>query len=145
MDNASLDQAIKVLCVDDDDLVAHIVRITLKEAGGFRWLGQLRDAESLASHALAEPPDVVLLDLCMPGKCPFEAMDELAAACPAARVLMFSGQAGHSLIDRAIEAGASGYVLKDVDGAELVSAIRHVAHGRFVMGAHMMAQSVPSP
>ena len=128
--------AIKVLCVDDDDLVAQIVRITLKHAGGFEWLGQLRDAGDMALHAEIDPPDVVLLDMCMPGKSPFVAMRELFDVCPKARVLMFSGYDGQNLVDRAIEAGASGYLSKHESGCEIIDAIRRVARGEFVMSPH---------
>ena len=130
------DDAIKVLCVDDDDLVAQIVRITLKHVHGFEWLGQLRRAEELAAHAASSTPHVVLLDLCMPGKCPFDAIRELGASSPQSRVLMYSAGAGQGMIDRAIETGAWGYLSKEVDGPTLISAIRRVARGEFVMIPH---------
>lgn len=132
---ASQNDTIKVLFVDDDDLVAQIVRITLEQAGGFKWLGQLRDAGELAALARLECPDIVMLDLCMPGKCPFAAMRELAETCPEARVLMFSACDSESLIDRAIEAGAAGYLGKDANAPLLTWALRRVAEGEFVMGA----------
>jgi DNA-binding NarL/FixJ family response regulator len=137
-------RSIKVLCVDDDDLVAQIVKITLKQAGGFAWLGQVRDAAELTARAVIDPPDVVLMDLCMPGKCPFIAMRDLRAVCPQARVLMFSGHDGQRLIDRAIEAGASGYLSKDEEGSTLVSSIRRVAGGEFVISPRLLLQCAGS-
>lgn len=125
---------IKVLCVDDDDLVAQIVKITLKHAGGFQWLGQLRDAGDLRNHAVQHRPDVILLDLCMPGKCPFDAVEELISACPDTKVIMLSGHADNHSIDRAIDAGAWGYLSKEDEGTHLISALRRVAAGEFVLG-----------
>lgn len=127
-------EPIKVLCVDDDELVAQILRITLKNVGGFEWLGQLKDAGELAAAAKRERPDIVLLDLCMPGKSPFIALQELQQACPSARAIMLTGYANKHMIDRAIEAGAWGYLSKHDDGWGLVAAIKRVVNGEFVMG-----------
>ncbi|MCI0630685.1 MAG: response regulator transcription factor [Phycisphaerales bacterium] len=125
---------IRVLCVDDDDLVGQLIKITLKHAGGFQWLGQAHEADDLVARVLQDRPDVVLLDLCMPGKSPFTAIEELITACPDVKVIMLSGHADSHLIDRAIEAGAWGYLSKFDDGADLVCAIRRIAGGEFVLG-----------
>jgi len=129
-----LPNPIKVLCVDDDELVVQILKITLKNVGGFQWLGQLKDAGDLAATARRERPDIVLLDLCMPGKSPFVALEELKQACPSARAIMLTGYANKHMIDRAIEAGAWGYLSKHDEGWSLVAAIKRVAGGEFVMG-----------
>ena len=132
--------AIRVLMVDDDDLVGQIMRITLKHAGGFEWVGQVHDATALNDISDRDCPDIVLLDLCMPGKSPFVAVDELRRKCPKARVVIFSGRCGQSLVDRAIEAGAWGYVSKDGDGWSVIAAIRRVANGEFVLSADVRAE-----
>jgi DNA-binding NarL/FixJ family response regulator len=133
-DNA---KPITVLHVDDDDLIAQIVRITLKHANGFKWVGQLRTTDQPIEEAQRLQPDVVLMDLCMPGTSPFLAVHELRRSVPSARVIIFSGRGGFSLVDRAIEAGAWGYVSKDGDASTLLAAIKRVAAGEFVLSPDM--------
>lgn len=125
---------IKVLCVDDNDLVAEGIRMKLSKADQFQWLGQLRSAEDLVKVAMHKRPHVVLLDIDMPGKDAFEAMKELNELFPNVRVVMLSGYVKQDLIDRAIESGAWGYVAKS-DGADTVlRAIRRAASGEFTLG-----------
>ena len=137
----TVDSPIQVLCVDDNPLVADAVAIRLKLAGGFRWLGHLTGAQGLAETVSRDPPDVILMDLDMPGEDPFEAIRLLSVMQPAVRVLILSGHVRSELIDRAIEAGAWGYVSKS-DGADtLVSAIQRVAAGEFVLGPEVAAEN----
>jgi DNA-binding NarL/FixJ family response regulator len=77
---------------------------------------------------------VVLLDLDMPGPNPIEVLRELTVQSPDVRVIVLSGHVRRELIDRAIEAGAYGYLSKNDDGGVLVDSIRAVARGEFVLG-----------
>lgn len=125
---------IKVLCVDDNDLVAEGIKMKLSAAEDYQWLGQLRDADKLVQVAFQKRPHVILLDIDMPGKDPFVAIRELADLFPSVRVVMLSGYVRQDLIDRAIESGAWGYVAKS-DGADMVlRAISRVARGEFTLG-----------
>lgn len=135
-----LTQSIKVLCVDDNFLVAEGIKIKLSLAGGFEWLGQLSDADNLVEEVGRSRPDIVLLDIDMPGKDAFTALEELGEEHPETRVLMVSGHVRSDLIDRAVEAGAWGYISKG-DGADsIVNAIRDIMNGKFVMGAEVTAE-----
>ncbi len=126
---------IRVLCVDDNDLVAEGIRIKLDiERGGFEWIGQLRDANHLVQEAFRTKPNVILLDIDMPGKDAFEALHEVSELFPNVRVLMLSGHVRRELIERAIEAGAWGYISKH-EGADLIiDAIERVTNGEFALG-----------
>jgi DNA-binding NarL/FixJ family response regulator len=134
------DQPIKILCVDDNDMVADAIQLKVRMAEGMTWLARLPDAGSLVQTARDLCPDVVLLDIDMPGKDPFAALEELSAACPEARVLMLSGHVRADLLDRAVEAGAWGYISKG-DGIEsIIDGIRLVATGQFAMGPNISGE-----
>lgn len=124
---------IRVLCVDDNQMVGDAIELVLKQNGGFDWLGRLDDAHDLVNTVQRDGPDVVLLDLELPGKDPFEALSELAATCPAARVIVMSGYLKCELLDRAVDAGAWGYVAKQDGAMAIVAAIQQVASGRFTL------------
>ena len=124
---------IRVLCVDDNDLLADAIEMNLKLAGGFEWLGRLKSAGGLLKRCNHDAPDVVLLDIDMPGKDPFVALEQITESCPDVRVLMLTGLVRSDLIDRAIDAGAWGYISKN-DGLALIPAIKRVVSGEFVLG-----------
>lgn len=129
--------AIRVMCVDDNDFVAEAIRRKLAMDRGFAWAGWLPEARALVEKVKENKADVVLLDIDMPGKDSFEALSELAAACPDTRVIMLSGYVRCDYIDRAVEAGAWGYVSKNENVETILAAIQQVAHGSFVMGSEV--------
>jgi DNA-binding NarL/FixJ family response regulator len=131
---------IKVLCVDDNEFVGEALQIKLALAGGFEWLGRLADASSLVHEAQRMCPHVVLLDIDMPGPDPFEVLKELTRVCPNVRAIMFTGHLRPALFDRAVEAGAWGYLTKSEGTRSLLWAIEQVAEGQFVMGADVEAE-----
>lgn len=132
---------IRVLCVDDNPLVADAVTTRLRLAGGFECVGHLLDASTLPDEVARLRPDVVLMDLDMPGAEPFEMMRTLSGTHPDARVLVLSGHVRRDLLDRAIEFGAWGYLSKNDDAETLVAAIRRVAGGEFVLGPELATDS----
>jgi DNA-binding NarL/FixJ family response regulator len=79
-----------------------------------------------------ERPDV-LLDLDMPGFEPFDAIRELARRCRWSRLIVYTGHTRDDLFDRAFDAGARGYVGKDVEPGDVIRAVREVAAGRVVL------------
>lgn len=127
--------SIRVLCADDNELIGQSVRIKLRQAGGFDWAGQVTDLSFLLEEAVRTHPDIVLLDIDMPGGDPFLMLEALARALPTARVIMLTGHVRRTLIDRAFEAGAWGYLSKNDGPDALVPAIRRVLQGEVVMGA----------
>jgi two-component system response regulator DesR len=123
----------RVLCVDDDGMLAAALKTTFKRTPGFQWVGHLDDADDLAQSALDDCPDIVLLDIHMPGKDAFDALEELLEVCPDARAIILSGYVNQRLIDRAIEAGAWGFISKYDANPALLAAIKRVAGGEFVL------------
>lgn len=120
---------IKIVCVDDNPAVTSALESLLSVEKGFAWKGALANADELIQYCVNDQPDLVLLDMDMPGRNPLDAMVELVAACPGTRGLMFSGHVGRELIERSLNAGAWGYVSKNDGQDELLRALRKVAGG----------------
>jgi DNA-binding NarL/FixJ family response regulator len=131
------ERRIRVLCVDDNPLVADAVATRLRLAGGFDCVGHLPDASALVREAMRLKPHVVLMDLDMPGAEPFEMMRDLSTIYPDARVLILSGHVRRELLD-----GAWGYLSKNDDAETLVAAIRRVADGEFVLGPELASDNL---
>lgn len=125
---------IKVLCVEDNQLVSNAIARKLTGRPGFEWLGSADTRESFLHLIERSAPSVVCMDFSMPGQDPFVMMDDLAAKHPHSRVLFLSGHVTHECIDRAISAGAWGYLSKGDDPKFIVDSIQRVAAGNFVMG-----------
>jgi len=131
---------IRVLCVDDNDLVSDALRRKFATEADFMWCGSLPDASDLADFVAERRPDVVLLDIDMPGIDTFDALRGVTARCPDSRVVMLSGHVRKDLIDRAVEAGAWGYLSKGEETADILEAIRGVAAGRFMLSREAAAE-----
>lgn len=129
---------IKVLCVDDNELIADAIKRRLDREPDFEWLGWLPRASDLPGKAAACSPDVVVLDVDIPGDDTFRSVRDLAGACPTARVLMLSGHASREYVDRAVTAGAWGYLLKSEDTEAIIDAMRRVAQGVFVLRPELL-------
>ncbi len=129
------ERSFTVVCVDDNPQVADAVRMKLMRAGGFDWVGWAPDADEMLKLVAqcAAAPDLVILDLDMPGTDPFDATSRVAGASQHTRVVVFTGHVRKDLIDRAVDAGAWGYVAKS-DGADaLIAALRGVMNDEFSM------------
>ena len=131
---------LRVFCVDDNPLVAEALKIQLRDSGDLTLHGTAPDAQSFLTAIRGNCPDVVLLDIDMPGKDPFEAIGDLEHVCPRSRVVMYSGHLRPDLVDRALDAGAWGYVAKSDGIDELMQAIRAAASG--VMGFSRSVRSL---
>lgn len=134
---------ISVLIVDDHTLVRSGLRLLLEAEAGLVVEDEAADAEQAIRLARLHKPDVVLLDVVLPGRSGIEAAPEILAAAPRARILVLSMQDDPSYVRQAFAAGASGYLLKEAADDELVQAVREVAAGnRYVhpaLGARLAA------
>jgi two-component system, NarL family, response regulator NreC len=120
---------IRVLLVDDHELLRAGLRSRLEGEDGIGVVGEADSAERAVVQARALQPDVILLDLLLPRKSGYEAIPELERVAPQARILVISSQAAPSSVRRALSVGAAGYLPKHASARELVSAIQHVAGG----------------
>ena len=121
---------IRVLIVDDHALVRSGLRRMLEEEEDVSVEDEGGSADDAIRLARLHKPDVVLLDVVMPGRSGLEATPDILEAAPEAKVLVLSMQDDPSYVREAFASGASGYLLKEAADAELVAAVREVAAGR---------------
>lgn len=131
---------IRVLIVDDHVIVREGLQILLSEEPGFDVVGMAGESDSALALAKKHKPDVVLMDLVMPGVDGIEATRRILSAVPSTRVLVLTTFADDRRVRDAIQAGAIGYLLKDVLKPELLNAIRSAAAGKAAL--HPEAQQL---
>jgi len=117
------------LIVDDHAIVRKGIRALLSEAGGFEVVGEASNGRSAVLAAEETNPDVILMDLLMPGMDGIEATRLITGRQPKTRILVLTSFAADNKVFPAIKAGALGYLLKDSSPDELVRAIRQVHCG----------------
>jgi DNA-binding NarL/FixJ family response regulator len=125
--------AVRVLVVDDHPIVRQGLRSFLSSREGIEVIGEAGDAGEGLAEAARLLPDVVLLDLVMPGGGGVEAIGRIRALAPAPRVLVLTSFAAEDQVLPAVRAGASGYLLKDAAPADLEAAVRTVHRGGAVL------------
>ena len=134
---------IRVLIVDDHALVRSGLRLLLESEEDITVEDEGGTADDAVRLARLHKPDVVLLDVSMPGRTGLDAAPEIREAAPKAQILVLSMQDDPSYVREAFASGASGYLLKEAADSELVSAVREVAGGkRYVhpaLGARLAA------
>ena len=121
--------AIRVLIVDDHAVVREGIRSVLERQPGFEIVGEASDGVAAVKLAKSTNPDVVVLDVSMPGGSGLKAAAELRIEAPETRVLILSMYDNAEYVLEAVRAGASGYLLKDSAAAELRIAIDAVNRG----------------
>jgi DNA-binding NarL/FixJ family response regulator len=123
------DATISVLLADGHALLREGLRRSLEDAG-LDVLGEATDGETAVRLARELRPDIVVMDICMHGMGGIEATRLICQQVPTARVIMLTTQAEHTMVTRALRAGASGYLFKDCNSGDVVRAIRQVSsHG----------------
>lgn len=120
---------IKILIVDDHQVVRQGLRTFLELHEDVRVVGEAGNGEDAVEMAARLTPDVILMDLVMPGMDGITATSRIKSLCPDARVIALTSFTEDDKIFPAIQAGATSYLLKDVTPDELVEAIRAVHHG----------------
>jgi two-component system, NarL family, response regulator DevR len=123
----------RIIIVDDHEVVRLGLRTLLDNQEDLIVVAEAGDADEALQKTLQHNPDVVVMDIRLPGKSGIEACEEIKEAVPEVEVLMLTSYAEDELLFEAISAGAAGYVLKQGGGDELVRAIKRVAEGEALL------------
>lgn len=128
---------VNILIADDHSVVRAGLRALLERQGRFRVIAEAGTGEEAIAKAQEFHPDVAVLDVRMPGVSGIEACRQIVATVPGCRVIILTSYAEDELLFAAIQAGASGYVLKRIGDNELVSAVDRVSRGEGMLDPSM--------
>jgi DNA-binding NarL/FixJ family response regulator len=135
----------RILLADDHDMVREALRRVIESRGDLEVVAEARDAREAVALARELEPDVAVIDLWMPGVAGEEAIRQIAGHCPKTRVLALSMHEDWARVRAALQAGASGYVVKSAASRELLDAIEALRAGRSFLSpavAHHVVDAV---
>ncbi len=133
---------IRILIADDHTLVREGTRERLEREADFEVVGEAADGEEAVRLAQELKPNVAIIDIAMPNLNGIEATKQIKASQPATSILVLSAYDNDQYIYAVLEAGANGYLLKNVRGVQLVDAIRDVSAGEVVLDPHVARKVV---
>jgi DNA-binding NarL/FixJ family response regulator len=145
---------VKVAIVEDDEDLRLELKELVGEASGFRCTRTYPDAESALREIPSRPPDVVLMDINLPGMSGIECVRRLKQTLPGLSVIMLTVYEDSDTLFNALQAGADGYILKRTPRSHLLQALRELCEGgapmsgamaRKVIGYFQRIQQVPAP
>lgn len=125
--------AVRVLIVDDHTLMRQGLHEICTSIGGFTVVAEAKDGAEAVTLRRTSQPDVILMDLAMPGVDGVEAIRRILAEAPATRIIALTMYREEPFMLAAIRAGARAYLLKTVDAAELIAAIEAVHRGEYLV------------
>jgi DNA-binding NarL/FixJ family response regulator len=126
---------LRLLVADDHPLFRKGLRTLLGSVSDFTLVGEAETGEAAVEQSLVLQPDVVLMDLQMPGGSGIDAIREIVATSPTTKILVVTLFEDDDSVFAALRAGARGYVLKDTDKDDMIRAIRAVANGEAIFSA----------
>ncbi len=121
---------ITVIVADDHTVLRDGLRYLLEAQGDIQIVGMAANGQEAVDQAILYCPDVVVMDISMPVMNGIEATKLICKACPSTKIVVLSMHHTAEYMQRALEAGAVGYLLKDSAGKELVTAIRDLKDGK---------------
>lgn len=123
----------RILLVDDHEVVRLGLKALLDHHNQFEVVGEAGTAKEALEQVSRLRPDIVLMDIRLPGASGIEACDEVTRSFPETRVVMLTSYAEDEMLFSAIRAGASGYVLKQIGGDDLIRALEAVSRGEALL------------
>jgi DNA-binding NarL/FixJ family response regulator len=134
----SSQQEITCLIVDDHEVVREGLRLSLSRSPHIRVIGEAPDGATAVALTERRKPDVVIMDVRMPGMDGLEATKQISEQTPDSAVLIFTAYSERSLLSRGLESGAKGYILKEAPHDTLLRAIEKVAGGETYVDPALM-------
>jgi NarL family two-component system response regulator YdfI len=135
-----MSKAIRVLVADDHRIVRDGLRLILETTDEFEVVGEAADGDSAVELAQREVPDVVLMDLRMPGLDGLGAIERIHRLRPETAIVILTTYNEDDLMTRGLRAGARAYLLKDTDRESLFNTIRAAVRGETLLGPDLMAR-----
>jgi len=130
---------IRILLVDDHKMLCEALRLVLEQDSEMRVVAEASDGETALHLAEALAPDVVVMDVTLPGQSGIETTRSLIARYPKIQVLALSSHLERGIIELMLDAGARGYIAKAAAGAELVQGVRSVYAGKSFLSLDVVA------
>jgi two-component system response regulator NreC len=148
-DDASEERLIRIVLADDHGVVRSGLRLLLEAEQGFEVVAEAGDADAARRRVLGQRPDVLVLDLNMPGGSSLETISVVRQQSPQTQIVVLTMQQEPAFAREALGAGALGYVLKEAADEELVEAVRRAAAGESYLnprlGARIASEPPPGP
>ena len=136
--------SITVLLVDDHEVVRQGLRALLENESDIELIGEVSTGEEALTSAKTLKPDVMIVDLALPGISGFEVARQISSGGSETKVLVLSMHADDAYVLEALRSGASGYVLKESPAAELVDGIRAAAEGQHYLSTSLSQRALES-
>ncbi len=127
-------RTLRIMLADDHTLLRQTLAGMLESSGNYVVVADAGDGETALAKVLAVLPDLLLLDLNMPGKNGLDILPDIRRKAPQVKVMVLTGREEDVYIVRALRSGAHGYVLKSIDQQELIAAVEKVMSGQLVLG-----------
>jgi two-component system response regulator NreC len=140
---------IRIVLADDHVVVRSALRMLLDAEPGLEVVAEAGDVDGAIRYLRGHRPEVLILDLNMPGRASLEALPDIAEASPETQIVVLTMQSEPAFAREAMQAGVLGYILKEAADAELVKAVRLAAQGRTYLqpdlGARLAAEPADAP
>lgn len=137
--------AIRIVLADDHAVVRSALRMLLDAEPGLEVVAEAGDVDSAIRYLRGHKPEVLILDLNMPGRASLEALPDIAEVSPETRVVILTMQSEPAFAREAMQAGVLGYILKEAADAELVKAVRFAAKGKTYLQPDVGARLAAEP
>jgi len=128
---------IKLMLVDDHQVVLDGLRILLSGLPEIKIINECRNEDELNNNLKSGPPDIILLDITLPGRSGIEIARTLLEKYPLIKIIFFTGNTDEEILYEAIEAGANGILLKNSSRQEIINAINKVYAGEDYLGQNL--------
>jgi two-component system, NarL family, response regulator NreC len=143
--NGSSPEVIRIVLADDHAVVRSALRMLLDAEPGMEVVAEAGDVDGAIRYVRGHRPEVLILDLNMPGRASLEALPDIAGASPETRIVVLTMQSEPAFAREAMQAGVLGYILKEAADSELVKAVRLAAEGQTYLQPDLGARIAAEP